>query len=110
MSGKLSPSVLLKFSSENCGLCKRMAFHDQAIAAEFELEFKEVYPDSCSEQALTQLFDSFVAVDEIFGWPTYVLASRGEQGELTPLAKYQGGVPKARFREVIAGLVEQTAI
>jgi len=98
--------TLIKFSSHECGLCARMAFFDEAVAKEFGLLFRECYPESEDPSAFSRIFDEFVASDELLGWPTYVLAEQDlTNGALSAISKYQGGVPKAKFREVVSRLL-----
>jgi hypothetical protein len=81
-----------------------MAFHDAAVAEELGLAFEECYPEKEPASPLAKVFSEYVAEDASFGWPTYVLVERTEYS-IHPLARYQGGVPKAKFREVVRHLI-----
>lgn len=95
---------LVKYSSHECGLCARMAFHDSSVASEFGLDFEECYPESDPGSELSALFNQYVATDELYGWPTYVLIIQTPD-ELKPLGQFQGAAPKARFREIVRRLM-----
>lgn len=97
-----------------------MGFHDYRVAEELGLSFEECYPEDFPNDPNTRLFAEYVLADSeekevaecldcyqgVYAWPTYLLVQRSESGSIVK-ARYQGAAPKARFREIVAGLIEK---
>lgn len=101
--------TVIKFSSEDCGICHKMAFFDEKIAAELGLSFvdcklqnREVY-GKYRKILLSQYPDK-----KDMGWPTYIVADNAET-DFTIIGEVKGGHPKGEFRsrlKAAAGLEE----
>jgi hypothetical protein len=66
----MNPTVI-KFSSEDCGLCHKMSFYDQKVAAELGLEFVDVkMQDTATYRKYRKILLAQYPDKEGMGWPT----------------------------------------
>jgi hypothetical protein len=97
MSTDLSLSVL-KFSSEDCGICHKMAFYDQKVAQELGLAFVDIkMQDTVTYRKYRQILLAQYPDKAEMGWPTYLICEDPE-GEFKIIGEVKGGHPKGEFR------------
>ncbi|MGB7563785.1 MAG: thioredoxin family protein [Prochlorococcaceae cyanobacterium] len=95
-------ATVLKFSSEDCGTCHRMAHYDAKVASELGLEFVSVMlQDTVSYRRYRKVLLSQYPNKEGMGWPTYLVVSDPE-GCFEVHGEVKGGLPKGEFRERLA--------
>lgn len=104
----MTPTVI-KFSSEDCGLCHKMAFYDQKVAAELGLEFVDVkMQDTATYRKYRKILLAQYPDKEGMGWPTYIICQEPES-EFKILGEVKGAHPKGEFRERLQEIVSAAA-
>jgi hypothetical protein len=94
MTSFSTASTLIKFSSEDCGICHKMAFYDQKVARELGLDFVDVkMQDTATYRKYRKILLAQYPDKADMGWPTYLL------GEV------KGGHPKGEFRSRLQQLL-----
>jgi hypothetical protein len=97
---------LIKFSSEDCGICHKMAFYDQKVATELDFEFIDVkMQDTATYRKYRKVLLAQYPDKAEMGWPTYLLCEAPE-GEFKILGEVKGGHPKGEFRDRLQTLLE----
>jgi hypothetical protein len=92
------PRAVVKFSSEDCGICHKMSFYDQKVTAELGLEFIDVkMQDRAAYGKYRKILLSQYPDKADMGWPTYLICDEPE-GEFTVVGEVKGGHPKGEFR------------
>lgn len=90
--------AVIKFSSEDCGICHKMSFYDQKVATELELDFIDVkMQDTQTYRKYRQILLAQYPNKEGMGWPTYLVCDSPE-GDFKILGEVKGGHPKGEFR------------
>lgn len=99
---------LVKFWSEDCGICHRMSHYDQKVASELNIEFISV------EEFDDDAWDEWVHVAEplyedtdAMGWPTYVLVDHQSRDKFDTFGEVLGGSDKGSFRRRIKELLDK---
>jgi hypothetical protein len=93
------PLSVVKFSSEDCGICHKMAFYDQKVATELGLEFIDVkMQDTATYRKYRQILLSQYPDKSEMGWPTYIVCESPE-AQFKIVGEVKGGHPKGEFRE-----------
>lgn len=93
--------TVIKFSSEDCGICHKMAFYDQKVVEELGLEFVDVkMQDTATYRKYRKILLAQYPNKEEMGWPTYLICEEPE-GEFSILGEVKGGHPKGEFRSRI---------
>jgi len=104
----MNPTVI-KFSSEDCGLCHKMSFYDQKVAAELGLEFVDVkMQDTATYRKYRKILLAQYPDKEGMGWPTYIICQEPE-GDFEILGEVKGAHPKGEFRERLQDIVATAA-
>jgi len=104
----MNPTVI-KFSSEDCGLCHKMSFYDQKVAAELGLEFVDVkMQDTATYRKYRKILLAQYPDKEGMGWPTYIICQEPE-GDFKILGEVKGAHPKGEFRERLQDIVATAA-
>lgn len=99
------PLAVIKFSSEDCGLCHKMAFYDQKVSAELGLEFIDVkMQDTATYRKYRQILLKQYPDKSEMGWPTYIICEAPE-GEFQIVGEVKGGHPKGEFRERLQAIL-----
>jgi hypothetical protein len=99
------PLTVLKFSSEDCGICHKMSFYDQKVAQELGLEFIEVkMQDTATYRKYRKILLSLYPDKSEMGWPTYIVCDSPE-GEFQILGEVKGGHPKGEFRSRLQAIL-----
>ncbi|MCB9538125.1 MAG: thioredoxin family protein [Myxococcales bacterium] len=106
----MSDRTMLKFSSEDCGVCFQMARFDHKIAAELGMDFVEVkLQDAATYRKYRKILMQQVPDKADMGWPTYIAVDDPE-GDFAVLGMVKGGHHKGAFREawqaLLAGVPE----
>jgi hypothetical protein len=97
--------TLIKFSSEDCGLCHKMSFYDQKVAEELGFEFVDVkMQDTQTYRRYRKILLTQYPDKSEMGWPTYILCEEPE-GEFKILGEVKGGHQKGEFRSRLQALV-----
>lgn len=90
--------TVVKFSSEDCGICHKMSFYDQKVAEELGLRFVDVkMQDTATYRKYRQILLAQYPDKEGMGWPTYIICEDPE-GSFQILGEVKGGHPKGEFR------------
>ncbi len=101
----MSDRALLKFSTEDCGICFQMSRFDHKIADELGLRFVEVkLDDAPTYRKYRKILMDQVPDKASMGWPTYILADDPE-GTFSVLGMVKGGHPKGEFRAQVRALL-----
>ncbi len=96
---------LLKFSSEDCGLCHKMSFYDAKVANELGLDFIDIkMQDTATYRKYRQILLTQYPDKVDMGWPTYIICEEPE-GEFKILGEVKGGHPKGEFRKRLQAVV-----
>ncbi|MBE9118389.1 thioredoxin family protein [Lusitaniella coriacea LEGE 07157] len=91
--------AVIKFSSEDCGICHKMSFYDQKVATELDLDFIDVkMQDTQTYRKYRQILLAQYPNKEGMGWPTYLICDSPE-GDFKILGEVKGGHPKGEFRD-----------
>ena len=100
--------TLIKFSSEDCGICHKMAFYDQKVAEELGFEFVDVkMQDTATYRKYRKILLTQYPDKSQMGWPTYILCEEPE-GEFKILGEVKGGHQKGEFRSRLQALLNTT--
>jgi hypothetical protein len=103
----MNPS-LIKFSSEDCGICHKMAFYDRKVAEELGFDFVDVkMQDTATYRKYRKILLAQYPDKAEMGWPTYLLCESPE-GEFKVLGEVKGGHPKGEFRDRLQELIAPT--
>jgi hypothetical protein len=101
------PLAVIKFSSEDCGICHKMSFYDKKVTEELGLQFIDVKMQDTStyrkyrKVLLTQYPDK-----SEMGWPTYIICESPEE-EPKILGEVKGGHPKGEFRTRLQSVLDE---
>jgi hypothetical protein len=98
--------AVIKFSSEDCGICHKMSFYDQKVVEELGLKFIDVkMQDTASYRKYRQILLSQYPDKSQMGWPTYIVCNSPE-GEFQIIGEVKGGHPKGEFRSRLQAVVD----
>jgi hypothetical protein len=99
--------AVIKFSSEDCGICHKMAFYDQKVVEELGLKFIDVkMQDTGTYRKYRQILLSQYPDKSEMGWPTYIICDRPED-EFKILGEVKGGHPKGEFRTRLQAVLDE---
>jgi hypothetical protein len=91
--------AVLKFSSEDCGICHKMAFYDEKVATELNLAFVDIkMQDTETYRKYRKVLLSQYPDKADMGWPTYLVCDDPE-GDFAIVGEVKGGHPKGEFRK-----------
>ena len=97
--------AIVKFSSEDCGVCHKMSFYDQKVAQELNLDFIDVkMQDTATYHKYRQILMTQYPNKEDMGWPTYIVCDSPE-GDFTIIGEVKGGHPKGEFRSRLQAIL-----
>ena len=100
----MSKSVL-KFSSEDCGICHKMSFYDAKVADELGLTFVDIkMQDTATYRKYRQVLLAQYPDKSDMGWPTYLICEDPE-GDFRILGEVKGGHPKGEFRKRLQAII-----
>ena len=99
------PKAVLKFSSEDCGICHKMSFYDAKVAGELGLDFVDIkMQDTATYRKYRNVLLTQYPDKSDMGWPTYIICEEPE-GEFQILGEVKGGHPKGEFRKRLQAVV-----
>jgi hypothetical protein len=99
--------AVIKFSSEDCGLCHKMAFYDQKVAAELGLDFVDVkMQDTATYRKYRKILLTQYPDKAEMGWPTYLVCESPE-AEFRIIGEVKGAHPKGEFRTKLQEVLAQ---
>ena len=99
---------VIKFSSEDCGTCHRMAHYDAAVCGELGVTFVSVMlQDTQTYRLYRKILLAQYPNKEGMGWPTYLVVSNVE-ADFVIHGELKGGMPKGDFRQRLQALVPET--
>jgi hypothetical protein len=91
--------AVLKFSSEDCGICHKMAFYDQKVAEELGLQFVDIkMQDTATYRKYRKILLSQYPDKAEMGWPTYIICDSPDDENFKIIGEVKGGHPKGEFR------------
>ncbi|MEM1241974.1 MAG: thioredoxin family protein [Cyanobacteria bacterium P01_H01_bin.26] len=97
--------AVLKFSSEDCGICHKMSFYDAKVADELGLSFVDIkMQDTATYRRYRQVLLSLYPTKADMGWPTYIVCEEPE-GQFQILGEVKGGHPKGEFRKRLQAVI-----
>jgi hypothetical protein len=101
--------TLIKFSSEDCGICHKMAFYDQKVAEELGCDFIDVkMQDTATYRKYRKILLTQYPDKAEMGWPTYLLCESPE-ADFKILGEVKGGHAKGEFRNRLQQLLAPTS-
>ena len=99
------PKSVLKFSSEDCGICHKMSFYDAKVANELGLDFVDIkMQDTATYRKYRRVLLTQYPDKSDMGWPTYIICEEPE-GEFKILGEVKGGHPKGEFRKRLQAVI-----
>jgi hypothetical protein len=97
--------TVIKFSSEDCGICHKMSFYDKKVAEELGLDFVDVkMQDTKTYRKYRNILLAQYPDKSEMGWPTYLICDDPE-GEFSIVGEVKGGHPKGEFRSKLQGVL-----
>jgi hypothetical protein len=100
--------AVIKFSSEECGICHKMSFYDKKVVEELGLEFIDVkMQDTATYRKYRQILLTQYPDKSEMGWPTYIICDSPEQ-EFKIIGEVKGGHPKGEFRTLLQQVLDST--
>jgi hypothetical protein len=97
--------AVIKFSSEDCGICHKMSFYDQKVAEELGLAFIDVkMQDTQTYRKYRKILLQQYPDKSQMGWPTYLVCESPE-ADFQILGEVKGGHPKGEFRSRLQTLI-----
>ncbi len=99
--------AVIKFSSEDCGLCHKMSFYDQKVAQELGLEFVDVkMQDTATYRKYRKILLAQYPDKAEMGWPTYLVCDSLE-ADFKIVGEVKGAHPKGEFRSRLQDVIDQ---
>jgi hypothetical protein len=100
--------AVIKFSSEDCGICHKMSFYDKKVTEELGLDFVDVkMQDTATYRQYRHILLAQYPDKADMGWPTYLVCNNPD-GEFTILGAVKGGHPKGEFRKKLQEVLAAT--
>ncbi|MEM9218009.1 MAG: thioredoxin family protein [Cyanobacteria bacterium P01_F01_bin.150] len=101
--------AVIKFSSEDCGICHKMSFYDEKVAVELGLEFVSVkMQDTQTYRKYRKILLAQYPDKADMGWPTYLVCDSPE-GDFSIVGEVKGGHPKGEFRTKLQAVLDSAA-
>ena len=102
--------AVVKFSSEDCGICHKMSFYDKKVTEELGMEFIDVkMQDRPTYTKYRKILLSQYPDKADMGWPTYLICEDPE-GDFKVIGEVKGGHPKGEFRGRLQAIVGSSFI
>ncbi len=99
--------AVIKFSSEDCGLCHKMSFYDQKVTEELGMEFVDVkMQDTATYRKYRKILLTQYPDKAEMGWPTYIICESPE-AEFKIVGEVKGAHPKGEFRTKLQEVIAQ---
>ena len=100
-------TYVIKFSSNSCGICGRMAHYDKKVIEELGLTYdyaKRSEPKTWNN--FRYLAKQLYPNPESMGFPTYIIAKGSSKDKLTAIGQVRGGSEKGSFRKKIQAVLD----
>lgn len=98
--------AVIKFSSEDCGICHKMSFYDKKVAQELGLTFIDVkMQDTATYRKYRKILLQQYPDKSEMGWPTYIVCDNPD-GAFQIMGELKGGHPKGDFRTRLKNIIE----
>lgn len=102
--------AVIKFSSENCGICHKMSFFDEKVARELGLDFVSVkMQDTETYRKYRKILLAQYPDKSAMGWPTYLVCDSPD-GDFSIVGEVKGGHPKGQFRSRLRAVLENAPV
>lgn len=99
-------AAVIKFSSEDCGICHKMSFYDQKVTEELGLEFVDVkMQDTDTYRKYRKILLAQYPDKSEMGWPTYIICN-DPNSDFQILGEVKGGHPKGEFRSRLQAVID----
>ena len=99
--------TVLKFSSEDCGICHRMSNYDSKVSEELGCQFIGIaMQDVTLYRKYRHILLAQYPKKEGMGWPTYLLVFDVDS-QFKILGELKGGMQKGEFRTKLSDLVSK---
>lgn len=103
-------AAVIKFSSEDCGICHKMAFYDQKVAEELGLQFIDCkMQDTATYRKYRKILLTQYPDKSEMGWPTYIVCKAPDTDDFEIVGEVKGGHPKGEFRTRLQQILEPVA-
>ena len=103
-------AAVIKFSSEDCGICHKMAFYDQKVAEELGLQFIDCkMQDTATYRKYRKILLTQYPDKAEMGWPTYIVCKAPDTDSFEIVGEVKGGHPKGEFRSRLQQILEPVA-
>jgi hypothetical protein len=100
---------VLKFSSEDCGVCHKMSFYDEKVAKELDLDFIDIkMQDTATYRKYRQILLTQYPNKTDMGWPTYIICESPD-ADFKIIGEVKGGHPKGEFRTRLQEVLAATS-
>ena len=97
---------LVKFWSQDCGICHRMSHYDSKVAKELGVEFISVNEyDDRAWDAWVHVAEPLYSDTDGMGWPTYILVDHASKSNFVTIGEVVGGSDKGKFRRELNDLI-----
>ncbi|MEC4817128.1 MAG: thioredoxin family protein [Scytonema sp. PMC 1069.18] len=101
--------AVIKFSSEDCGICHKMSFYDKKVVEELGLQFIDVkMQDTAAYRKYRNILLTQYPDKSEMGWPTYIICDSPEE-EFQIVGEVKGGHPKGEFRTRLQQVLDSVA-
>jgi len=98
--------AVIKFSSEDCGICHKMSFYDEKVAKELGLDFVSVkMQDTETYRKYRKILLKQYPDKSEMGWPTYLICDSPEAA-FTIVREVKGDHPKGEFRSKLQAVLD----
>ncbi len=98
--------AVIKFSSEDCGICYKMSFYDEKVTNELGLDFVNVkMQDTATYRKYRRILLAQYPDKSDMGWPTYLVCEAPESEDFQVLGEVKGGHPKGEFRSKLQAVL-----
>ena len=102
--------AVIKFSSDECGICHKMSFYDKNVVEELGLNFIDVkMQDIEIYRKYRRILLSQYPDKSKMGWPTYIICDSPED-EFKIIGEVKGGYPKGEFRSLIQEVLDSSIV
>lgn len=98
--------AVVKFSSEDCGICHKMSFYDAKVSQELELQFIDVkMQDTATYRKYRKILMAQCPDKKDMGWPTYIVCE-SPNDDFKIMGEIKGGHPKGEFRKRLQAILQ----
>lgn len=92
-------TIVVKFSSDNCGACGRMSHYDKKVVEELGHEFVVATTDCDEWDKYQYLLEAVYPDPDRVGFPTYIIAQGNDPDNMAVMGSIRGALEKGKFRD-----------